>query len=74
VGVSRSGFVHHASRYLESSHSPPTVYTGDRGRHATWLELFFDLVYVGGVAALLVCLTVFEGFTTFLDENTARSL
>lgn len=51
-GVSRSGLVHHASRYLEASHQPPAVYSGDSGRHATWLELFFDLVYVVAVAEL----------------------
>ncbi len=50
--VSRFGLVRNASRYLESSYRPPTVYTGNRGRHATWLELFFDLVYVVAVAEL----------------------
>ncbi|WP_276248387.1 low temperature requirement protein A [Haladaptatus sp. YSMS36] len=31
---------------------PPRVYTTDKPRHATWLELFFDLVYVAAIAEL----------------------
>ncbi len=31
---------------------PPRVYTTKESRHATWLELFFDLVYVAAIAEL----------------------
>jgi low temperature requirement protein LtrA len=42
----------HATRFLRWSRRPPAVYTREGGRHATWLELFFDLVYVVAVAEL----------------------
>ena len=31
---------------------PPNLRTTEKGRHATWLELFYDLVFVVAVAQL----------------------
>lgn len=41
-------------KFIERTREPLSVYTGEEGgvRHATWLELFFDLVFVVALAEL----------------------
>ena len=47
-----AGLARQAADFLRSSRRPPAVYTREEGRHASWLDLFFDLVYVVAVAEL----------------------
>ncbi len=60
------GVVHHSTRFLRAARRPPTLYTREGDRHATWLELFFDLVYVVAVAELGGLLHEDHSLTGFL--------
>ncbi|WP_336360803.1 low temperature requirement protein A [Haladaptatus sp. ZSTT2] len=65
-GRDSMGVVHHSTRFLRAARRPPTLYNREGDRHATWLELFFDLVYVVAVAELGGLLHENHSLTGFL--------